>query len=271
MINQFSFRPSDEELKQIRSELYRSDAPGFFIFRKFINENFLNHMRSFWIHEAPISKSHVKLQGIDKKKMFWLGNPDYLYETRFGRAYYNYFWNKPVDEATYAVAFAVQQLRSLIESNKNHLDFYPLDGYCCSYRVVITRNGEKIVEPHSDWTTPPYFRPERLQATVILSKKGTDYNGIGMKTISNDKKTEYVFDSENMPLEPGDLVIWRYNNVHSVENVRSSEDQVGFLRMIFPPETILPRSEESVMSEIRASVLFKHLRKRILKRFKLSS
>ena len=32
----------------------------------------------------------------------------------------------------------------------------------------------------------------------------------------------------------GDLIIWRYTNEHSVENISCSNDQSGFMRIIYP-------------------------------------
>jgi hypothetical protein len=268
MIDFYSFRPEDAKLQVIRKELYHSESPGFYVFKKFIPEHFVSHMRTFWVNEAPISRLHSTLQEVVKPRLFYYGCPNYLYKTPYGHAYYNYFWNSPIDEVSHSVSFVVQQLRNIVESKNNYLDFFPSEGNSCSYRVVFTRNGERIVAPHQDWTTPPYFRPEKLQATLILSKKGQDYEGVGMKMLSNDKKTEYIFDG-NLPVEPGDLVLWRYNNMHSIENVITREDQIGFLRMIFPPETIHPKPTDMVLGEIKASELMNNLKQRIKKRIKL--
>lgn len=266
-INFKSLRLPDQELIKIRKELYHSSAPGFYVFKKFIDAEFLKHMVDFWTNENFEKSDFSTLTQIDKKNQFYMGCPNYFYPTKYGKAYYQYFWNSPVDEATMSVSFAIQQLRNNLQSYNNYHEFFPLSGNSCSYRVVFTFNGDKVVAPHTDWLEPvELFKPERLQATLILTKKGVDYEGTGMWMESNDKKTKYIFD-ENLQVEPGDLVVWRYNNLHAVENVKTPEGKKGFIRMIFPPEFIFNRTKEQILKDFSGKELLNEIKQRAKNKF----
>ena len=41
-----------------------------------------------------------------------------------------------------------------------------------------------------------------------------------------------------MEIKAGDLVLWRYNNQHAVMNISSKAGQLGFLRVLHPPELL---------------------------------
>lgn len=263
----FNYLPEEKKLLEIRKQLYSSDQPGFYVFKNFISQGFVDHMRYFWLNEAPKSKVHKQLTGhIDKAKVFYEGCPNYFAITSYGTAYYNFFWNAPIDEAAHAVSFAINALRNAVEANNNYEFFYPINGNSCSYRIVNTKKGSPV-PPHTDWMGEKNFTPKRLQATLILSKKGVDYDGDGMKMLSNDKKNRLVFDSADIPVNPGDLVLWRYNNEHSVDNVSTKEGQIGYLRMIFPPEFIATKPRELTLSAFSAKELSNGLLNKIKKKF----
>jgi hypothetical protein len=80
------------------------------------------------------------------------------------------------------------------------------------------------------------YDPSRLQATLFLSEKGRDYASGGFRFETNQGKT--IGFGDEIAVAPGDLVIWRYNNLHSVENVASASGQFGFMRIIYPPEDV---------------------------------
>ncbi|HWY38381.1 MAG TPA: hypothetical protein VNY73_07460 [Bacteroidia bacterium] len=255
------------KLIEIRKELYGSNKPGFYILKNFISDQFVKHMRSFWNMEAYKSRTHIHLpESFNKADLFYYNCPNYFYKTPYGHAYYNYFWNNPTDETTHSVSFAVNYARNIIESNNNYEFFYPVNGNCCSYRIVTTMNGSPV-KPHTDWTEGEYFVPRRLQATLFLSKKGIDYTGEGMKMMSNDKKTRYIFDSDEVNLNPGDLILWRYNNEHSVENINTLNDQDGFMRIIYPPEIIGEKPRDLILADFTARELANRLFQKIKNKF----
>lgn len=256
--------PDTAEINAIRKELYRSDGPGYYVFKDYLTKEFVDHLLQFWTREIIPENTHTKIEQFKKEETFYQGCPNYYYPNNYGHAFYNYFWNKPVDEVSYAVSMQIQFLRNFVESKNFYTDIFPLTGRSYAYRVVITKGGSDIVGAHTDWLEKN-FDPSRLQATLILTKKGVDYEGTGMTLASNDKQTEWVFDG-NLEVNPGDLVLWRYNNVHSVKDVSSKDDQLGFIRMIFPPERIFPKPESKILDEIPTKTLMKEMQRRVGKK-----
>ncbi|MFQ5786602.1 MAG: hypothetical protein ACE5H1_01340, partial [Thermodesulfobacteriota bacterium] len=45
-----------------------------------------------------------------------------------------------------------------------------------------------------------------------------------------------VVFGDDVLINPGDLVLWRYINQHSVQDISTEQDKLGFMRIIFPPE-----------------------------------
>lgn len=268
-----NFCVGDEDLISIRKELYGSNSPGYYVFKNFIPENFINHMLHFWTNEIREAPGHKEIREIrDKKDIFYEGCPNYFYPNQYGHAYYNFGFNKPADEVTHSVSFSVNCLRNIIEAVNNYQYLFLTDKYsngdgrhAWCYRSVFTKNGEKIVEPHRDWIDKANFNPAKLQATLFMSKKGIDYEGIGMKLESNNGKHHFVFD-DDIKVNPGDLVLWKYNNLHSVENIKSSPSQLGFFRFIYPPEVFYPVKIQQTLGNISTKILTKEIVKRILRK-----
>ena len=102
---------------------------------------------------------------------------------------------------------------------------------------MISRTGDRIVSPHRDWIGDD-FDPRRTQVTLFLSKRGVDYSGDGF-VFQTNRGARIVFDRD-VVVNPGDLVIWRHNNEHAVLNVTSRPGQVGFVRILLPPEKVYP-------------------------------
>ena len=265
-------RISEEKLKQVRKELYHSERPGFYVFKNFLSSQMVSHLIDFWtIEDLNKGKSHLTVTSFDKKEIFFPGCPNYFYPYAYntGKAYYNFFWNHPADEASMTISFSICQLRNAVQSYNNYEDFFPFSGVSNSYRVVFSFNGKEIVPAHSDWLEPKEkFKPERLQATLILTKKGIDYSGKGMWVMGNDKKTKYVFD-DNLQVDPGDLVLWRYNNQHGVNDVTTTKGQRGFIRMIFPPDFIYKQSAKKILEGVTRQDFVNELKRRIKKKFNI--
>lgn len=59
----------------------------------------------------------------------------------------------------------------------------------------------------------------------------------GMDLFDTNDGRKIIFDTD-VSVEPGDLVIWRYCNLHSVENITTTDAQIGFLRLLLPREVI---------------------------------
>jgi hypothetical protein len=217
-------------------ELYHSGGPGYAIFPRFISPEDADHIVSFW-SSLDASVTHERFFG---KKAFSVGCPNYAYgpDQHRNLAYYNFLWNEPQDEMTYTIAFVVRMLRNRVEGRMPFGEIFPYSGHGGGYRITISRGGGTIVPPHQDWIGEN-FDPRRLQATLFLTERGRDYEGHGF-TFRNNQGKDLEFGTD-VPIDAGDLVLWRYNNLHSVRDVTTKPGDRGMVRMIFPPETIHPK------------------------------
>lgn len=226
-------------LRPVRMALYHSGGDGYFVFRNFLSAEAVDYMRRFWSGVDPAA-THTLFPG---KAHIYAGCPDYyLVEDDGSRTFHNFFWNAPLDELTRTAAAYVVMLRNRISGRAPFTEFLPHSGKAANYRVVISRNRKTWIPPHRDYADferrfeKDRFDPSRLQATLFLAEKGRDYDGTGFRFERNDGRS-VVFGTE-VPIAPGDLVIWRYNNLHSVEDIVSTPDQAGFMRMLFPLEDV---------------------------------
>jgi hypothetical protein len=229
----------DEDLRQIRRQIYHSEGPGYFVFRHFFDPPQVDHMQEIWT--SPSASRHFK--PLVAKNQFRLGSPNFMEEDERGnRSFCNFLWEKPLDELTYEATFYIQSLRNRISGRNPSNELFPILGNSVSYRVVLTRNHEAPVPPHRDlfWEPNPGLSKmqdlTRLQVTLMLSEHGKDYEGQGFALVSNQGK-KIVFGVDE-PIQAGDLIIWRYPNEHSVMEIRSRDQQLGFLRILYPQEII---------------------------------
>ena len=229
----------DEVLHSIRREVYHSEGPGYFVFRKFIPIEYTKHIFDYWTKIVVPSKSHKKFIS---RELLKPGSPNYYTESANGsRTFYNPFWNSPTDEVTHEVCFKIAQLRNQIESRPCFSEIFPVIGRRCVIpRIVITKKGENILAPHSDYglseSNPANIDLRRTQATLYLSKFGKDYGGSGF--IFTVNQGNQIQMEKELNLNPGDLVIWKYSNTHSIDNIDASEEDAGFVRILFPPEKL---------------------------------
>jgi len=245
-------------LQPIRRNIYHSSGQGYHVFRGFLDPQIAGHMRRFW-SELELTHVHQRLpdEGV---KMLYAGCPDYYYGEQHGdhRGYLNFFWNHPADEVSYAVAMQVQWLRNRVMGRTPQDDIFPLNDRSVSYRTVISKRGKVVTRTHRDFDAEEWVRePWRLQATLFLSTPGIDFTGDGF--ILETNRGDHVRFGRDVPIANGDLVLWRYCNEHSVLNVDSSDDQCGFIRMLFPVEEIPNRRRPPVRmaswSEMRIEIL----------------
>lgn len=229
----------DSCIQEIRRSLYHSQGEGYFVFREFLDAEFAAHLQTFWTHpDTPgLFSRHIGTEH------FHSGCPNSAIDadSNGNSIFYNFFWNSPVDEATYDISLHIQLLRARVEGRPSYHEIFPFQGQSTSFSVRLTRNGVSTVPPHRDYVDAPgdVFDPKRLQATLILAEKGVDYGGTGF--VMENNQGQQVVWGDDLPLKPGDLVLWRYNNLHSMPDVSSSDDQLGFLRILYPPMYIRPR------------------------------
>ena len=223
----------EAELHAIRMDLYHSTGSGFHIFRQFIPPTLVSHIRSVW----PKAEMPPRYQLLPASDAYYPGCPNYY--VRYpddSLIFFNFLHAPPLDETTQEVSVAVHMLRNRLSGRNAFQDL--AGAQALSYRVTLNRNFEEWIAPHRDfmdwdkrWEKGQYD-PSRLQATLFLSDSGVDYAGMGFLFQTNDGRE--ITLGHQIPLQSGDLLIWRYGNMHSVENVKCTPDQFGFMRIIYP-------------------------------------
>jgi hypothetical protein len=231
----------DEDLAPLRRQLYHSSGAGYVIFPGFLDQDAVHHIQSIWPNIDPARTHKVFWSKLD---MSAACSDFYTADIHGNRNFYNFLFNTPVDEVTWTASIFVHMLRNRLSGRPAFAETFPVSGRALSYRVVITRISKSWVKPHRDYMQDPgsldrnKYDLSRLQATLFLSEKGRDYTGAGLRFERNDGRS-VVFGSD-VPVKAGDLVVWRYNNLHSIEEVEAAEGQLGFMRIIYPPEIMHP-------------------------------
>lgn len=223
----------EDDLHAVRMRLYHSSGDGFYIFRGFISPEMVAHMRAIWTTVDPASsfKPYINNDG------FYVGCPNYFVRYEDGsEIFYNFLFSPPLDEVTLETSLMVNLLRNRLSGRNAFEGIYGKQAL--NYRVTRNLNRTTWAAPHTDWMDyerrweKGQYDPSRLQATLFLSNKGVDYGGTGFRFTTTGGRS-LVF-GDDVPVTAGDLVIWRYGNLHSIEDVATEPGQIGFLRMIFP-------------------------------------
>ena len=223
----------EEDMREIRMDLYHSSGEGYYIFRGFIPPDLVTHMRAIWCRtdQPPSFRMFPGNQG------FYIGCPNYFVRYDDGSAvFYNFLFAPPLDEVTLEVSIAINALRNRLSGRSASDGLH--GGRALNYRVTRNLNRTSWAPAHTDWMDyerrweKGQYDPSRLQATLLLSEKGSDYSGTGFRFSTNAGRS--IAFGTDVPVSPGDLVIWRYGNLHSVEDVATTPGQLGFLRLIFP-------------------------------------
>ncbi len=233
VLNFDSIYLKEEDLHSIRMSIYHSKGIGYALFKNFISPEFVSHIRAIW----PENEKPLTYEKISEEVWAYKNAPNYHSQYEDGTyVYYNFLHNSVFDEVTHEVVVAVHMLRNRLSGRNAFADLTGDTGLC--YRVTNNKNYEKWIKPHRDWLDwdrrweKGHYDPSRLQATLFLSEYGVDYEEGGFKYTKNDG-TEILF-GRDVEIKPGDLVIWRYGNLHSVENVKTSSNKFGYMRILFP-------------------------------------
>lgn len=229
----------DEKLFDLRFSLYHSSGCGYLLIRNYIDQDFVAHMRHIWATAVP-ELTHSPYSGTENFKR---SCPNFFHVDSSGnKSFYNFFWNTSLDDATYNACLSAAMLRNRIQGKTISAEIFDFSSRATSYRVVQTRNAVDPVHLHRDWRldheVTDYRQAHRLQMTLFLSRHGVDYEGEGLVYHANDGRRISV--ARDLDIQPGDMLIWRYGNPHSVETIRSTPEQLGFLRILFPPEHVHP-------------------------------
>lgn len=235
MIN--SILNSNLNIKSIRHDIYHSSGPGYFVLKNFITENTVNKLRSFWLNTAIDQSFYDFIPNRSVK----VGSPNYFYKkpSKLDRTYCCFLWNEPLCQQTHELALEIQQIRNIVEGLPNYHGLFGIEGHNLQYRVCNHVSPEQIVYPHGDFIEQERkdaggsheFDPSRIQATLFLSEHETDYDGGGF-VLDNNQGEETNLAA--LGIMRGDLVLWRYGNIHQVKNIQISGQQTGFMRIIYP-------------------------------------
>jgi hypothetical protein len=239
-LNLTDFALPEAALSGVRHELYHSTGPGFVIFRNFLNADQVEHLRVFW-GSFRTDQGYATFEG---KHQFVAGCGNFVSRDpkNDNATFHNFLWNVPIDELTWTTAWMVQGLRNRISGRPFFAETIGNAGRVVNNRVVLTRNAETWIAPHRDYFNydrrleKGLYDLSRLQATLVLARKGEDYQGRGFVFEKNSGET--ISFGTDVEVHPGDLIVWRYNNLHSVEGVSSKPGQLGFLRFLYPLETL---------------------------------
>lgn len=227
---------NSKDIKQIRKSIYKES--GFYIVRGFIDKAMSRAMAARWFSG---DYNYFFADYIPNKDIRF-GSPDYLIErpTPDDWAFVNHVWNKPIDEITLDAVVEAQRFRNLVEGNALHHGLALYDRHVLQYRVCRTLSAGQTVKPHADFMeefrhdplADHGFAPHRCQMTLFLSDYGDDYRDGGFKFTTNADKQ--ILFGRDEAVNSGDLVIWKYSNVHEISGIQTLNADLGFARIIFP-------------------------------------
>lgn len=220
----------------LRSALYRSDGPGFVVIPGFLEAEYVAHVRQFWLNAPPSASLYARW---NSSSPYPVGHPPMMQTNERRTVYCHFLWNQHFDEVTVAIALAITHIRNVIEGTPPHRHLVPDGSAVMTYRVIISRFAEEPeVREHRDLFPGDQDNLSRLQATLFLSEHGKDYHGDGFIFETNGGAKVRI--GADVQVLPGDLVLWRYNNPHSIGRIESTSAGIGFVRMIFPAAKTLP-------------------------------
>lgn len=227
---------TDHSINEARRNIFHSNGVGFHVVRQFLNPMEVSHLRSVWQKSKVRRFFPVK----DKKSPLPYGTGNFITGNAMQYSYFNLPWNPVIDHLTSHIALLVSQYKNLI---RGYPAYHEIQAnlarkgiqYISSFRVVCTEDGSPV-PPHRDWHEPPYFEPDRIQATLFLSEYGRDWEEGGFQFRKNDGTISYF--GKDITINPGDLIFWRYTNEHGVTNVKKQINQLGMLRIVFVSEPV---------------------------------
>ena len=238
MLKYDDFWLPDDKIAPIRNAIYHSTGPGYIVLKNYIPEMLVEHIRALWPNLPP-EHMHQKFRGWSA---LYVGMPNFENRTPGVDYFQNFFWNPPVCDITHAIALSIIVLRNRVEGKPPTLHLAGEKDQAAGYRVIFTKNQDVSNPWHSDWEEENSFDLGRVQATVFLSDHGKDYTGQAFVFRRNDG--QLVSMGKDAGVGAGDLILWRYKNEHAVLDVSSQEGQLGFARLLFPPELLYRTPKE---------------------------
>lgn len=228
----------DEDVLSMREAIYH--GPGYVVFKNFIARDIARDLGYRWFSGQY---NHLLHDGFIKNQEIRRDTPPYLIRrpTDEDWSICHQIWSAPLDEMAHNIAMESQRLRNLIEGRPLYFGTREHDDLLMQYRLCRTRTGGVTVKPHADFMEEArqdpsgshMFDPKRTQMTLFLSDYDLDYTDGGFKFMTNDER--YVTFGKDIEVQSGDLVVWKYTNLHEVSDVRVLNDSIfGFSRIVFP-------------------------------------
>lgn len=220
----------------IRRNIYHEK--GYYVVKNFISKEQAYAVNDRWLSGQYIYHFATFLKNVDVT----YHTPNYFVQrpTPDDWAFCCSVWNDPVDELLHSIIVEAQKLRNIIEGRP--LDFGMRVGnpLMMQYRLCRTLSSGTVVKAHADFmeefradpTGSHAFDPRRCQLTLFLSDYGTHYKDGGFKLTDNSGKQ--ILFGRDVEAQSGDLVIWKYSNVHEVSGVQPLHPTYGFSRIICP-------------------------------------
>ena len=244
------FTLSPNLLQEMRESLYLSTENGFYIIRGFLSNSNAQHLRKIWTNVPKGT-----FPPFPGKHTVYLGGSNGVNITGKNVTYWNYPWNLPYDEVSAACSLYIHQILSVLEE-RSVTDFIYSENVTLAFRVIHTKDkeGEYEIEPHTDFYDPdnklgrnslgfPLHNRAKLMATLFLSEPHEYCQG-GFKFRTNFGKDIVI--GSGLEVLPGDLLIWRHSNLHSVVPPSPNNNELGFLRLLFTYEGYLRKKEFSL-------------------------
>jgi len=147
-----NFCLTPKEVWDARRKIYHSQGDGFLLFKGFLERKFSDHLVNYWCRLLDPPQTHVLFPG--KEHAFYAGCPCYYKHGRSTglKVFYNPLWSNQHEVVSNEIAVSIIHLRSQIEGKAFTREISPRPGQRCVVpRLIITRNGENILAPHSDY------------------------------------------------------------------------------------------------------------------------
>jgi hypothetical protein len=244
MRNQYSSKLNINEIPFNQDKIYESKF-GYVLIRNFINQDLIDEV----LNKCTSITYQKSVRSFYGKGGFYRGCPNYI--SHKGNAdstvFHNLPWNVPVSEELHHQITEAHMYRNKLMNMPSTFELLGNDKRVLNYRLAITRGGDTIVKPHRDFINP--YEPHRLQCTIFLSKYGIDYSGEGFIFFTN--AGERIVPAKELDIEPGDLMFWKYTNMHEVANVKSTtHSHIGFARILMSTEIVKAKSFINKIKEI---------------------
>lgn len=225
-------------VKKIRAQIYSKSGPGYFIINKFISSSLADNIFHRWFETNFIDNFAQYYP--NKNVNFETPNYCYRKPSNDDLIFAVNIWNPEPDTELNDIVYEAQKVRNVIEGKPLTNGLRVSDDYLLSYRFCKTVSNQVAVKYHQDFfeefrpdpAGSQQFDPVRCQLTLIFSNYGEDYDSGGFY-FTNTEGKEILF-GKDVPVEKGDLIIWKYNHLHTIRNINAINPNKGFVRIIFP-------------------------------------